>query len=668
MSLLPAVVPLVTEKRSEHVPARLARKVAPLFGIPWELNPFGPITWLSDFNKITLSEIARGAPSPSRAELDALRKRGAVPDDGWAFHGRAVVAKASLPNEIVNATLNRYGPDTKSAVLLTATNTLLEPITTAIRTALPLLRGADGAVHPIDAMTGWATVVIEAFRSQPALLIAAFQARGIQRIRLSDLRFPWPERQHDRLARSEICSLATSTAPSPVTHPKDLPLLDHTLDALSLPRRRNRVSDPSNDLNGGRLDAGFVRPKLTRRLIELLLDAADPAGVGYVWPSERSPDQEVAEAILPSDTIVGGLLSWFSDTHAHVTRTFPKLGPLRLPDRDELAALSPLALRVLVLAWVGVVRRHRSTVAADISTAEFEAELTDLEHLIDMLEPNDPVAVTAAWRCATIWFDVVMPTANAADISNAVDALTEHIERGLALWSAGILDRGITADLISASCVQLNGARRYQPELDTKIRALWARFAELLEIDFNALDRRAGLGFVLHNYATFLASHRDSRTDLRAALDLFDNVVIPHREALDERIGAPVAKGRALYLAANAATALAELTKTDGRTDEANALLRTAVDRLTWLLDQPEYLDREPQETIPIVLNTAPGILLAVESGVHPHPAAALRQLNTMVQYAEKAFSQVRKDAPEKVDRYDKLEDIKRRLAAIRHQ
>ena len=67
MALLPAVVPQLVEKRSELVPARLARKVAALFGVPSGENPYGPLTWVCDFTTITVTEIARGAPLPTRA-------------------------------------------------------------------------------------------------------------------------------------------------------------------------------------------------------------------------------------------------------------------------------------------------------------------------------------------------------------------------------------------------------------------------------------------------------------------------------------------------------------------------------------------------------------------------------------------------------------------------
>ncbi len=68
MPLLPAVVPEIPESRAEVAAARLARKIAPLFGVPWTDGPFGGRTWVCDYAKITLSEIARGAPLPTREQ------------------------------------------------------------------------------------------------------------------------------------------------------------------------------------------------------------------------------------------------------------------------------------------------------------------------------------------------------------------------------------------------------------------------------------------------------------------------------------------------------------------------------------------------------------------------------------------------------------------------
>src|SRR5690242_11953227 len=107
---LPAVVPDGELARSDVVPARLARKVAPLFGVCWEGNPYG-MTWVSDFAQITLTEIGRGAPSPTREEqarLDNAQVDDLTGDRAWQRAGRAVWTpnRAAPTASLSNATMN----------------------------------------------------------------------------------------------------------------------------------------------------------------------------------------------------------------------------------------------------------------------------------------------------------------------------------------------------------------------------------------------------------------------------------------------------------------------------------------------------------------------------------------------------------------------------------
>ncbi|GAA2815909.1 hypothetical protein [Crossiella cryophila] len=191
MGLLPAEIPDIPEVRAEIVPARLARKLAPLFGVPWPRGPFGTRTWVCDYNKLTLSEIARGAPMPGRRSDTAV-----AGEADWAIVDRVAVTRpgGALPNEIPNATLNRFGPDTKAAVVLTAANRLLDPVTDAIETALARLVSADGTPLPARLrVVAWAALVLEAFRTQPALVAAAIRARTIQRELLVEWQLPLAE-------------------------------------------------------------------------------------------------------------------------------------------------------------------------------------------------------------------------------------------------------------------------------------------------------------------------------------------------------------------------------------------------------------------------------------------------------------------------------------------
>jgi hypothetical protein len=113
--------------------------------VRWEHNPFAR-TWVCDFGSLTLAEIARGAPLPTReeqADLDAGTQHdataGPVPASGsagtgWGWAGRAVWTpeRSIAPAAIANATLNRFGPHTKAAVVLTAANRLLDDPSAAV--------------------------------------------------------------------------------------------------------------------------------------------------------------------------------------------------------------------------------------------------------------------------------------------------------------------------------------------------------------------------------------------------------------------------------------------------------------------------------------------------------------------------------------------------------
>src|SRR5690606_29762662 len=95
----PAEIPAAEARRADVVEVRVARKVAPLFGLASDIEPFRR-SWVRDFTALTLAEIGRGAPSPDRSERSQLDNATAGPDatagleaqpsDGWRWSGRAV--------------------------------------------------------------------------------------------------------------------------------------------------------------------------------------------------------------------------------------------------------------------------------------------------------------------------------------------------------------------------------------------------------------------------------------------------------------------------------------------------------------------------------------------------------------------------------------------------
>ncbi len=645
MALLPAVVPQLIEKRSELVPARLARKVAPLFGVPSEQNPFHPLTWVCDFTAITVSEIARGAPLPTRAA--AARLRGQEHTGEWVVRDRAVVPAGgrSLPNEIVAATVNRFGPDTKAAVVLTATNVLLAPVTEAIATALPLLRAADGGELPtVQWIAAWAATAVEVYRSQPALVVAAVKARAIQRESLSPPLFPWAGRLADRpKARCEIGAVPPETH-DPVLRPRDLDFLDRIAVA-----RLNATGALPADPDGVPAAPG-PGDRLVELLISLLVDLGAPDSAGYVWVSERVPGQAVVEAMVPSSGLVRelvetwargpglpGLADGVADALADAVAE-----PVRLPDPATVAELPVPARRAVVLAAMGIVRQMGLLAPSSWVAGEGFADLLDgVEALLGTVDPDDPLVPETRLRLAVQRAGVQRHDGRAG--ADAVAALLAAADDCLAAAAGGVLDRGTLADVLSVACVELNMLRQTAadggPPTDAP-RRYWAAFADAVELDLFAPDAdHGGISFQLHNYAAFLGGNKDSEDDLRVALHLFTRSVIPGRTRLfnRDRDIRPLARSR--YLAADAAAALAELLARRGEHDEARRWARQAYDWVRQVMSHGLFAPgglRPRLDDCLFALRAAPVLLLAVETGVAEEPRAALGAADELVGLVER--------------------------------
>ncbi|SFW92110.1 hypothetical protein [Amycolatopsis australiensis] len=678
MPLLPAVVPLTTEKRAERVPARLARNVAPLFGVPFAEGPFGEISWLCDFTRITVSEIARGAPSPTRAEAAETREQAA--DGGWFLYGRAVVAR-SLPNEIVNATTNRFGPNTKAAVVLTAANVLLEPATAAVETALSLIQGPDGELPTAVRIAVWATCLVEVFRSQPALVAAAAKARAIQRESLDGPRFPRAARLRDMpAARCEIGD--TDVRPEPATHPRDLNVFDRTVARLRLP---GAVVEPTGiDLDD---DDAWTSPgrdladELVDRLIRLLTDASEPDGTGYVWISERAPGQVVAEALLPASGLVADLLEYWSSVHGDVTEPRGTL-PLRLPSPTEFAGLPQQARRAIVLGVLGVARWLRSRAGSpELPLSHFLAVLDAVDTLISAgLPDTDPAAAVVRARLAVLRVTVLRHD-RANSLAEPLGALIARTEHCLTLLTDGILDRGAAADVLSAACVELNAVRWTNAEdagsglpapaeLDELVRRYWAGFGEILELDLASLDGddSRGVGHHLHNYAAFLGSHQENVGDLTEAVRLFRTTVIPSRQRLHRRTGAFGPLGRTYYVATGATTKLAETALAEGRTEEASGWAALGFEWISRVLEHREFdrlQDGSGDQAGLFALRAAAALVLALELDVPGTGPRELGRLQRVLATIDRWQANTTRGRAENYVRHQEVELVRKRAAEL---
>jgi hypothetical protein len=678
MVLLPAVVPQLVEKRSELVPARLARKVAPLFGVPSEHNPFRPLTWVCDFTAITVSEIARGAPLPTRAA--AAQLRGQKHEGEWFVHDRAVLPgdRGALPNEIVAATVNRFGPDTKAAVVLTATNVLLAPATNAIRTGLGMLRTADGSeLPPVQWIAAWSATAVEVYRSQPALVSAALAARVIQRASLAAPQFPLaPRISAQPRARCEIGAVAADRSSDPVTHPRDLEFLDGIaaahLNATGILREVG-TEEPTG------LGAG-VGDRMVEQLIRLLQEMGAPDGVAHIWVTERVAGQELVWAMVPSSGLVRELVeTWaygrgslpgrdeFGDALADAMAV-----PFRLPLPAELATLPLLTQRAFVLAAMGIIRQMGLLAPSTwLAGAEFTDLVRSLSDLLDhAFDPDDPVVTDTRLRLAVQRASAERHAGRTTPESAA--AVMAAADACLDAGAANRIDPGLLADLLVVACIELNALRSTglrHMGVGAALRRYWAAFATTVEVDLFAPGAdRSGLSFQLHNYAAFLGANKDSVEDLRTAVHVFTTSVIPARTRLYNRVRdiRPLARSR--YLAADAASSLASLLTDRGEHAGAEQLVRQAHTWVHQVLADPLY---QPHRLRPALddclfaLRAAPVLLQAVEHGVAENPEADTDRANELVHLVERWLKETTDGTVEHSDYQSAVSNLRARLTAL---
>lgn len=652
MGLLPIVVPDMPETRSEIVPARLARKVAPLFGVPWPQGPFGRRTWVCDYNKVTLSEIARGAPLPSRGQ--AAWAKDAV-TCGWAIVDRiGVCAPGSmLPNVIPNATLNRFGPDTKAAVLLTAANRLLEPVTTAVRIALRTLAAENGGPLPRRTrVAAWAALVIEAFRTQPALVAAAIRARTVQRELLVDWHLPLGGAGATvALTRCEVNGPEPDEAPSPASCPRELDLVDGTVELLEV-AHQDEVAD---------------------RLLRELIAIGTRQSSSHLWLSERVPDQLVVEALIPPTELVHR----FVDDVAPLLDDGPDAGTVlpRIPADSELVSAPLLVRRSVLLSVLAVLRDVRFDPEQRERTRE--VVVPALERLAELarrvLGPDDPAGALVSCRVA----DMIVHTRR-HDIRKGLTAplaeLMSAVERCVSLLDEDVLDRGAAAEAISSANVEINIVRRTnatQPdselptpaELDEWLRGSWAAFRRAVEIDpvagatdprplsvstsgiaSDVDELRRSAGHHLHNYASYLATHPDNDADLRAAVELFEHAVLPARELYWKRAHSFHPLRQSLQTASRATTTLSGRAAAAGDAESAQYWAGIGyrwISRALAARETSDLLASTSEPAAHLCLLAVPALLAAVETGVPGAGAADVEQAAQLIEVAERWVGRV---------------------------
>ncbi|MFC0438065.1 hypothetical protein [Kutzneria buriramensis] len=648
MPLLPAVVPDIPEDRARIVAARIARKIAPLFGVVWPDSPFG-LTWVCDYPALTLAEIGRGAPLPPRSG-------GPVADRAVVAGPRRADGKPEkLPGELANATLQRFGPEAKAAVVLTGANRLLAPVTAAIGQAMTVL---GPALPPRLRLAGWAGMVLEAFRSQPALFAAAIQARAIQRAMLEGWALPVPRTLSGRpFARCEIGATpgAGWVAGSPLS-PVDLDVVDHTLPALDRPTGHDTLASQS---------LGWLAAFGTAH------------GDGYLWLSETSPGHRVVEAFVPQGQAVQSYLD------AVLPARPPDRPPLpELPSLGVLTGLDVLGRRAVIIGLTAVIRqiRREPDVSAD-ALAAAPAAMDSLAGLAEAgLGATDPVTLITRCRAADLRLETVQAE-SAQGLDGACAVLRQALDRCHRAHRARKLDRGTLAELVYAANVEINAVRRLtalQPaaapdpvELNAWLRRSWTGWLALVDIAPGRLDAEDAAvaqqaGYHLSAFASYLAGQHDEDS-LHTAARLFENAVLPARRRRHERTGVFQPLRESLQTASRATTTLAARAAAAGEIDQAR---RWAALGHRWIgaaLAGPgvrELLASSSEIAARLALLAAPALLAAVEYSV---PGAGLAEIDEASRLAAVAQRFAAQAAPDgQYARQPEIDAIIRHAAELR--
>ena len=526
-------MPDVEVPRSDVVAVRIARKVAPLFGVTWEQNPLG-CTWVCDFGSITLAEIARGAPYPPRDVQLPEKPRarnGAVFRDGqypeWRPAGRGIwtFQRASTPSAIAHATLNRYGPDTKAAVVLTGANRLLQDVTAAVATVCGHM--VKNGVGVEVRLAVWAGLVLEVFRGQPALVAAAIQARAIQRALMT----PWGEHLWlPGLGESARCEFGAAGRepgfPGQGTpgaqSPTQFSLIDSTLPLLELPL-------PIQD--GPLFSRKDLLDDIAARCCLRLLQIGQP-GRGIAWVTELTPGHRSVQTYVRVGAAVAPLVAEVFSLLGFMDRPGSRIDGGEIPrllagiDFERLTRPARRAHLLGAHVLTSYLRFHDSLLRAQPELRATARALTGTATAaaVQCLGRDDPVTLLLeAYNSYSAAWDLSRDsTADSRRRADAATHLGRQLDRVIGAWRPGALDPGTAAYLLEVGVMALEWLRA--PGADpAELARFWQHAMLARGVDPSRdLDDPLTLPdaqcYHLQNYATFLASGAAGAAELRRAL------------------------------------------------------------------------------------------------------------------------------------------------------
>ena len=518
--------------RRRHTEARLARNVAVLLGVAVDRSPTGR-TWLAEYNALSIREIGRGAPTEVEAEdLDV----------------------------IPTATLHRYGPETKAALVLAGADRLFESIEPTMRDVLGVLGTCDdGRPYP-DALraTVWASLVADAYQAQPALFVAAVQARAVQKAATAEWRPLVPGGLESM--KSEYAAEGDDPAGRP--RPRDLGILDRLMHEVVSPR--SQVAATSIDSEGAGPSDSFLMDSLIDRWLRHLVYSADH-GLALArqdsagrWADAFVPHLAVlssfaadalgqygqVEPFGAGDGVEQELEQFDNADPRHVARVVP-----RTPALPEMATL-PRASQEAVIRSTVQMARILSDGSVFASPEMVLRSLDALEATVRLaravLGPNSNTTQHAEltwWRLQASHFrDGKEPEG----LESSRASLISGFERARRSANEGRIATGDWVELVNDNSPALNATWRDYALVGRTKESEGVRAA--LSRDWNAVLDDLGLGAggtplldegpgglagLLHNYVSFEVRSPDPTARMRA-LQVMRDVVLPQRRRVAE--------------------------------------------------------------------------------------------------------------------------------------
>lgn len=553
------------------VERRLARNLAVLTGVAVDDHPSGR-TWVARYGDLTVAEISRGWPRAITSEVDK-----AEPEPT----GLDVIA---------NASLHRYGPETKAALVLAGADELFRTVEQTMVDVLSVVCTSDDGLPLADAMrvTAWASLIADLYQAQPALFVAAVQARAVQRSATAEW---WPAVRSEPQRKVEFPPMPA--AYDHETHPSQLGVLDRVMREHVAPR--SPVAAGSFESEGGGPSDAFLVESLVDRWLRHLLYSADG---GVAWVAEDSRGSYV-DAFQPH---LAALSSFAADAQGQYFKVVPfVLGDNNVTEPEAFAKSNPSHTRRLVprtpsLPEFAKLPRDSQEALARTSVQMLRV-LRDSSSFVGgpMLEQTLPALeawasltrnVLGADNLTTRWVELVRARLALNHYRLQADpASLETMQNSLLTAFAAMRDMAVEGAICQGDWVelvydcgaplnamwqdlQLAGRAKESQAVLSQLRGDWATALAVVGIDatqpsLHPISVQPGLAGLLHNYVGFQVKLDDVGARL-AALTLGRSQLLPARQQVADVRGTDTALRTSLQVLLRGASLTLPMVTSEG--------------------------------------------------------------------------------------------------------